>query len=76
MSCRGTVKNGVVVLEPGAELPEGAAVEVVAIGAGAKAVALTSEDLPAFGLWRDRSEFADSADASLELRRQIERRAK
>ena len=28
MSYRGTVKNGVVVLEPGAELPEGTAVKV------------------------------------------------
>ncbi len=28
MTCKGTVRGGVVVLEPGAELPEGATVEV------------------------------------------------
>jgi hypothetical protein len=75
MSCRGTVKNGVVVLEPGAHLAEGSTVEVVAIGPGTKPVAAASGELPAFGLWRDRKSPPDSGEASLELRRQIERRA-
>ena len=69
------MKNGVVVLEPGAHLAEGLTVEIVAIEPGTKAVAPTTGELPAFGLWRDRKNPPDSGEASLELRRQIESRA-
>ena len=71
MTYRGTVKNGVVVLEDGTALPEGAAVEVTAIGsAGSQAGAL-----PGFGLWRDRQDLGEAADAARRLRRQVEQRA-
>ena len=43
MSVNGTVKNGVVVLEPGAKLPEGAAVKV-------EPLELTAEDDPLIAL--------------------------
>jgi hypothetical protein len=76
MSYRGTVKNGVVVLEPGAQLQEGSTVEVVAIEPASKPLAPATGDLPAFGLWRDRRDIPDSAKASLDLRRQMEHRQK
>lgn len=36
VSYKGTVKNGIVVLEPGVHLPEGAQVEVIANESGAE----------------------------------------
>ena len=69
MTYRGTVRNGVVVLdEP--QLPEGTLVDVTPVAEGAESLG----DLPAFGMWSDRSEFTDAGRASLDLRAQVERR--
>ncbi len=66
MSFRGTIKNGVVVLEGPANLPEGQQVDVTPV--------LTSDaQLPGFGLWRDRQEITDAAAESLRVRREVER---
>lgn len=68
MVYRGIVSNGVVVLE-GDRPPDGAQVEVAPIRSN------TSEELPAFGIWRDRTDLPkDSGKASLELRRKVEQR--
>jgi hypothetical protein len=69
MTYSGVVKNGVVELEGPEKLPDGQRVEVTPVTA-------TTGDttLPAFGLWRDRTDISDSADASRKLREQIERR--
>jgi hypothetical protein len=69
MTYRGTVKNGIVVLEAGVELPEGQPVEVVTLPETAAA----TSDLPGFGLWRDRTELESAAEESLRLRRETER---
>ena len=66
MSFRGVMKNGVVVLEEPANLPEGQQVEMTPV---------TSSDdaqLPAFGLWRDRQDITASAAESLRIRREME----
>jgi len=68
MTYLGVVKNGVVELEGSEKLPDGQRVEVTPV---------TTSDgntLPAFGLWRDRADISDSAEESLRLRNQIERR--
>jgi len=70
MRYNGRVKNGVVVFEGTSPLPDGSRVEVLPVGEDAG----TSSSLPAFGLWRDRPEMADSAMASLKLRKQAESR--
>jgi hypothetical protein len=70
MTYRGTVKNGVVVLEGDLALPDGMPVEVTPVGDGAPESGLRG----AFGIWRDRPGMADSAEAALELRRRVERR--
>ena len=72
MGFRGTVKNGVIVLEPGAKLPEGQSVEVIELPADASA----ASGIPGFGLWKDRGEFTDAAEASRQLRRDIENRSR
>jgi len=33
------------------------------------------QDLPGFGLWQDRTDLPDAAEASLQLRRAMERRS-
>jgi hypothetical protein len=71
MSYRGTVKNGIVVLEDGAELPDGQPVEVTALPLDPA----NTSDLPGFGLWRDRIDLPDAAEESLRLRSAIEHRA-
>ncbi len=68
MSYRGVVKSGVVVLEPNAHLAEGQAVEVTLTDPA------TTDVLPAAGLWRDRTDIADSVEESVRLRRSIENR--
>jgi hypothetical protein len=70
MTYRGTVKNGVVVLDAEAALPEGIAVEVVPVVRRGRRL----RGLPAFGLWRRRRELPDSAVAARRLRRRLERR--
>jgi hypothetical protein len=70
MSYRGIFKSGVVVLDPNLHLAEGQAVEVVEIAEQSSTV----DALPAAGLWRDRTDIADSGDESLRLRRSIEDR--
>jgi hypothetical protein len=71
MTYRGTVKNEIVVLEAGVELPEGQPVEVVALSG----TAAGASDLPGFGLWQGRAEPESAAELSLRLRRETERRA-
>lgn len=68
MRYTGRVRNGVVLLDDGTPLPEGARVEVFTVSEEGPV------SLPAFGLWRDRSDMTDSAEASLSLRRATERR--
>lgn len=70
MRYTGRVKNGVVVFEGTAALPDGSRVEVLPVAEDASA----SSALPAFGLWRDRPEMADPAKASLMLRKETESR--
>ena len=67
MTYRGQVKNGVVVLE-GSHLPEGTEVEVVPLKDRGSSLA----NHPAFGMWKDRTDIADSAEYSLKLRRRVE----
>jgi hypothetical protein len=71
MTYRGTVKNGVIVLESGFDLPDGQPVEITTLPADSAA----ATDLPGFGLWRDRADLSDAAAGSLRLRQAIERRA-
>lgn len=69
MDYRGTVKDGVVVLEAGAELPEGQLVEVTPL------VIAESDPLPAAGLWRDRADLGDTPTATRNLRQAANRRS-
>ncbi len=70
MTYRGIVTNGVVVLE-GDKPEEGTIVEVTPVPPTVKSLA----DLPAFGIWRDRTDLPqDSAEASNELRRRMMQR--
>jgi hypothetical protein len=72
MTYRGIISKGVVVLPDEAGLPDGTLVEV-------KPVTESSDnlgELPAFGIWRDRSDLGDSAEASLKLRESLECRDK
>jgi len=70
MTYRGIVRGGVVVPEDGVILPEGAEVEISAAD-----LTSTSDSVPGFGLWRDRPDMTDSAEASLRLRREAEKRS-
>lgn len=69
MTYRGVVQNGVVVLENGTVLPDGTPVEVTQVIEES-----TLTYLPAFGLWRDRADFADSTQAAIRLREESEQR--
>lgn len=70
MTYRGIVSNGVVVLE-GEKPADGTIVEVTPVPPPIKSLA----DLPAFGIWRDRTDLPqDSSEASNELRRRMMRR--
>jgi hypothetical protein len=70
MSYRGTIKNGVVVVEAGVRLPEGQTVVVTTV----PEISTEAADLPAFGIWSDRKDLGDPAEASFRLRRETERR--
>lgn len=78
MTYRGIVSNGVIVLE-GEKPAEGTVVEVTPVAAATGEVEPHVEslaDLPAFGMWRDRTDLpADSAEAARVLRERAERRA-
>jgi hypothetical protein len=78
MTYRGIVSNGVIVLE-GEKPAEGTVVEVTPVmgsTAGNEPDVESLADLPAFGLWRDRTDLpADSAEAARVLRERAERRA-
>jgi len=70
MTYRGVVSNGVVVIE-GEKPAEGTVVEVTPVPQEIKSLA----DLPAFGMWRDRTDLPqDGAEASNELRKRMMRR--
>jgi hypothetical protein len=77
MTYRGIVSNGVVVLE-GEKPAEGTVVEVTPVrqeSAASREVGNLAE-LPAFGLWRDRTDLPeDAAEAARVLRERAERRA-
>ena len=80
MTYRGVVSNGVVVLE-GDKPAEGTVVEVTPVVPSAPKPTPPQQrieslaDLPAFGMWRDRTDLPqDSAEASDELRRRMMRR--
>jgi hypothetical protein len=70
MTYRGKVSNGVIVLEEGS-LPEGTPVDITPRDAADQSRA---DDLPGFGIWRDREDMTDSAQASLDLRAKAEAR--
>jgi hypothetical protein len=72
MTYRGIISDGVVVLQDKPDLPDGTVVEVRPISEPDASL----EALPAFGMWRDRKEMDDPAEASLTIRRQVERRGK
>ncbi|MGB7159200.1 MAG: hypothetical protein WBD40_14120 [Tepidisphaeraceae bacterium] len=64
MTYRGRVKNGAVVLDPPAELPEGAAVEVNVVGLSAQRPPITSiEQLRGDDV--DADSFGDDFDQTL-----------
>jgi hypothetical protein len=63
MEYRGTVQGGVVVVEAGAILPEGQMVDVTPVPSA------VDGDLPAAGLWRDRTDLGETAEVARELRR-------
>ena len=80
MTYRGVVNNGVVVLE-GDKPAEGTVVEVTPVVPSTPKPPSPQQhiqslaDLPAFGMWRDRTDLPrDSAEASDELRRRMMRR--
>lgn len=70
MTYRGVVKNGVIVLDDSERLPDGTVVEVSPASNGDR----PRFGNPAFGMWADRTDMTDSAEASRALRRSIERR--
>jgi hypothetical protein len=76
MTYRGTVTNGVVVLE-GAAPPEGTVVNVTpANESPAAAGSGTAANHPALGLWKDRTDLPDDpAEASGVLRARMMRRS-
>ena len=78
MTYRGIVSNGVVVLE-GEKPAEGTVVEVTPVAAASSRAGADEgnlADLPAFGMWRDRTDLPmDSGEAERVLRERAERRA-
>ena len=70
MTYRGIMSKGLVVLQDDAVLPDGTLVDVTPVSDTSENLA----ELPAFGIWRDREDLGDSAEASLKLRRQVELR--
>ena len=75
MTYRGTVSNGVVVLE-GKAPPDGTVVHVTPAVEAAPPGGGTVVGHPALGLWRDRTDLPDdAAEASSVLRERMMRRA-
>ena len=72
MTYRGIISKGTVVLQDEAALPDGTFVEVTPVSDAADNLG----QLPAFGIWRDRSDLGDAAEASLKLRKLVELRDK
>jgi hypothetical protein len=73
MTFRGTFQQGVIVLADGQKLEEGQ--EVVVLPLQSATVPAPQEELPGFGLWRDRTDLPeDSAEAGEMLRRMTEER--
>ena len=70
MTYRGIVTNGVVVLEGQERLPDGTQVEILPVRPCIESLG----ELPAFGLWRDRTDMTEGGEASLSLRASLERR--
>lgn len=64
MSYQGHIENGVVVFDGKAPLPDGTPVEVIPLDSTDR----KATGLPGFGLWRDRSDWPKSGEASLLLR--------
>lgn len=71
MIYRGVVQGGVVIIK-GDKPADGT---VVHVQPAADDLSRQPEELPGFGLWRNRQDIPDSGEASLVLRRQIEQRA-
>ena len=70
----GSVQGGVIVLEPRQRLPEGQAVDVIPLQPPPPAA--DEDDLPGAGLWQDRTDLGDTAEAALELRRATDQRSR
>lgn len=70
MAIRGIVSNGVVVLDPPARLPDGTQVEVSPL----PPEPTTDRRLPAFGIWKDRTDISDSHAYARDLRVSTEQR--
>jgi hypothetical protein len=70
MDYRGTVKGGVIVLDPGVSLPEGQGVVVTP----AVTTSTNLDELPGAGMWGDRTDIGDTTQWALDLRRAMERR--
>lgn len=72
MTYRGTVMNGVIVLE-GNKLAEGTLVDVTPTSSSVPQPP-SAADHPAIGIWRDRTDLpADSVEASKTLRQRLMR---
>lgn len=67
---RGRVENGVVVVE-GLALQEGAVVKVIPVNGEESRLGRQ----PAFGIWRDRDDLADSSTAARKMREGSSNRA-
>ncbi|MCH8967019.1 MAG: hypothetical protein IID43_05030 [Planctomycetes bacterium] len=70
MTYRGIVQDGVIVLDGGAKLADGTAVQIQALDENGKSLLCH----PALGIWRERADLSDSSEASRRLRRQLEKR--
>lgn len=70
MTYRGIVQNGVIVLDGGAKLADGTAVEIQALDENGKSLL----GHPALGIWREREDMSHPAEASRRLRKQVEER--
>ena len=66
MTYTGVMNNGVVIIE-GNRPPNGTRVEVKPVTPETR-----NAELPGFGIWKDRADMADSAQAARELRHRSE----
>lgn len=76
MTFRGIVKNGVIVLQSDAELPEGTSVRVTPSRGPSKksGKAAKEKQLPGFGAWSHRKDIKDGASFARKLRKNLLRR--